>query len=163
LATEMNDIIIDYKIKTENSWKRVVLSPDDYFDKDDLGFSIDSIERFYLEPRDYISVERSEIVFLNFDISDNLGNRRLTKFTYWKGGSNQIQDHNEYLNEVLKYRTIIQSVELANGENLILRLEEINGQLIPITHSIMNSEEQFTQKNDLSVFDNLRIKRTDFN
>ncbi|MCA6368180.1 MAG: hypothetical protein IM631_00020 [Cytophagales bacterium] len=153
----MKDIIIDYKLRTDNSWKSVVISPEDYLDKDDSGFSIDSIEKFFLEPRDYISVEKSEIVFLNFDKSDDLGNRRLTKFTYWKDGRNQIQDHYEYLNEKLTYRTIIQSVELTNGEILILRLEEINGQLVPITHSIMDSEEQFTQTNDLSVFRDFRV------
>jgi len=152
----MNDIIIDYKIRTDNSWRKVVISPEDYFDKGDLGLSIDSIEKFFLEPRDYISVEKSEIVILNFDISDELGNRRLTKFTYWNNGRNQIQDHNEYLNEELKYRTIVQSVEIKNNETLTLRLEEINGQLIPLTHSIMDSEEQLIQTNDLSVFRDLR-------
>ena len=153
----MNDIIIDYKVRTDNSWRKIVISPEDYFDKDDLGLSIDSIEKFFLEPRDYISVEKSEIVFLNFDISDDLGNRRLRKFTYWNNGQNQIQDYNEYLNEKLKYRTIVQSVELKNGETLTLRLEEINGQLIPITHSIMDTEEQLTQTNDLSVFRDFRL------
>ena len=153
----MNDIIIDYKLRADNSWRKVVVSPEDYFDKDDLGLSIDSIEKFFLEPRDYISVEKSEIVFLNFDLSDDLGNRRLTKFTYWNNGRNQIQNHNEYLNEKLIYRTIIQSLELNNGESLTLRLEEINGQLIPITHLIMDSEEEFTQTNDLSVFRDFRL------
>jgi hypothetical protein len=159
----MKDIIIDYKIRTDNSWKRVVMSSEDYFDMDDLGFSIDSIEKCFLEPRDYISIEKSEIVFLNFDVSDDLGNRRLTKFTYWKDGSNHIKDYNEYLNDKLTYRTIIQSVELTNGETLTLRLEEIDGQLIPLTHSIIDVGEEFIQKNDLSVFDNYRIRRTDFN
>jgi hypothetical protein len=158
----MKDIIIDYKIRTSNSWKKVVISSEDYFDKDEVGFSIDSIEKYFLEPRDYISIEKSEIVFLNFDISDDLGNRRLTKFTYWKDGCNQIKDYNEYLNEKLTYRTIIQSVELTNGETLVLRLEEIDGQLIPLTHSIMNVGEEFIQKNDLSVFDNSRVRRTDY-
>jgi hypothetical protein len=153
----MKDIIIDYKIRTDNSWKRVVINPKDYFDKDDSGFSINSIEKFFLEPRDYISVEKDEIVFLNLDVSDDLGNRRLTRFTYWKNGVNQIKDYNEYTNEKLTYRTIVQSIELTNRETLVLRLEEIDGQLIPITHSIMDAEERFTQTNDLTIFRDLRV------
>lgn len=155
--TAMNDIIIDYKIKGDSSWKRVVIRPDDYFDKEDSGFSIGSIEKHFLEPRDYLSIEKSEIVFLNFSVSDDFGNKHLTKFTYWKDGRNQIKDYNEYVNDEHTYRTIVQSVELTNGETLLLRLEEIDGQLIPITHSITDSEVRFTQKNDLSVFRDYRV------
>jgi hypothetical protein len=153
----MKDIIIDYKVKADSSWKRLVISAEEYFDKDDSEFSIDSIAKHFLEPRDYVSIEKSEIVFLNFDVSDGLGNRHLNKFTYWNDGHNRIYDHNIYLNDKLTYRTIIQSVELRNGETLVLRLEEIDGQLIPLTHSIMDSEEQYIQKNDLSVFRDFRV------
>lgn len=153
----MNDIIIDYYIKTDNLWRRIVLSPHEYFDKDESSYSINSIAKCFLEPRDYISADRNDIVFLNFYISNDKGNRHLTRFTYWGNGLNQIMDHNEYQNEKLTYRTIVQSIGVANGETLLLRLEEINGQLIPISHSITDSEEQYTQINDLSIFDSSRI------
>jgi hypothetical protein len=68
----MKDIIIDYKVKADSSWKRLVISAEEYFDKDDSEFSIDSIAKHFLEPRDYVSIEKSEIVFLNFDVSDGL-------------------------------------------------------------------------------------------
>jgi hypothetical protein len=156
LTTEMNDIIIDYKVLNDNSWKRLVLNPRDYFDEQDSDFSIDSIEKYYLEPRNYIPVEKGAIQLLNFDISDNFGNRHLMKFTYWNNGSNQILDSIEYKNEKLIYRTIVQSVMLTNRENLLLRLEEINGQLIPLTHSIRDNEEEIVQENDLSTFKDFR-------
>lgn len=152
----MNDIKIDYLLSTDNSWKSTVVSPDYYFDYDDSGYSINSIEKHQLEPREYIAEQRDKIVFLNFNVSDSIGNKRLTRFTYWEGGKNQIKDHQEYLHDELVYRTIIQWISLTQDETLLLRHEEINGQLIPISHSILNNEEEFIWKADLTIFEKLR-------
>ncbi len=152
----MNDKIIEYKIKSDDSIKRIVINPKDYFDESELPYTIDSIEKHFLESRNYISEDKEQIVFLNFDISDGNGNKQLTKFTYWGNGLNQIKDYNEFKNGVLSYRTIIQSINLADGNTLTLRVEEIEGQLIPITHSITDIDDNILQKFDLSMFDKSR-------
>ncbi len=152
----MKDIIIEYQLDNDVCWKRNALSPQEYFDQDESGYSIDSIQKFYLEPRDYVSAEQSKIVFLNFYVNDNEGNSIVTKFTYWGKGMNQIKDHCNYKNGNLVYRTIINGIQLVGNDALILRLEEIKGQLVPITHVITDMNEDCIQENDLTVFKNFR-------
>lgn len=153
----MKDIVIEYQLIDDNSWKKFTLIPKDYFDENDGGYLIDSIEKFYLEPRNYISVEQSQIKFLNFYLDDELGNQSVTRFTYWEGGSSQIQDHCKFRNGVLIYRTIVNSIKVEEGSTLVLRVEEINNQLVPITHSINDDENDISLKKiDLSAFKSLR-------
>ena len=84
-------------------------------------------------------------------MEDDIGKKIITRFTYWDNG--QSQDHYEYENGILTYRTIINSIRLENEKLLVLRLEEINGQLIPITHLVMNSSDSLRklQQNSIPV------------
>jgi len=159
IINSMKDILIKYLLVDSSEWKLLELKPEDYFDLNEQSESysvFDSIEKHFLDPRNYLKEDLDKILILNITISDSLGNKSESKFTYWDEGRSQIKETLEYKLGILSYRTIILSVNIdsENQKSLILRVEDIEGNLIPITQA-MNDISNFYGY-DLSIFDSLR-------
>ncbi len=150
----MKNILIEYRLVGEKDLMRIVLSPSDYFGDGEAEFSIqDSVEKYFLEPRNYLNHPHQSISMLLFTLVNNDGEEVKTKYTYWDEGLNQIKDHSEFKSGRLIYRTIILSIciDKLNRKNLVLRLEEHNGVMLPITHTILD-EKGILSKIDVSDF-----------
>lgn len=141
----MADIIIkcDYKL-TNGEWITFPIDVKDYFDDKDSNIEESIFERspkFFLEPHRYLNCKKEEIQFLNFKIKDNRGNSIYDKFSFWLNGKNEVEEYIEFKENIISYRTITQSIFLDDNNYIIIRLEEIDGQLSPLTTVIMDSQK----------------------
>ena len=137
----MKNIIIKYLLLNEVDWKTIELKPEDFFDSLEQGgkYSVfDSVEKHFLEPRNYLKEEHEKILFLTILISDELNNKTENKYTYWDNGQNQIKETIEYQLGILSYRTIIFNINISHNlkKTLTFRVEDVNSQLVTLTQII---------------------------
>lgn len=140
----MKDPIIRYKLVDEKNWRYLTLDKEQFYDSDEKEFSIfDSVEKHFLEPRQYINFEHSRISFLNFFLEDEKGHKVIKKITYWNNGSNQIQEYIQLSNNIVIQRTLISSVYLDDEmkDCLVTRFDQYNENLIPVTQIILKGGE----------------------
>ncbi len=137
------DIIINCSYKlVDGDWETVSLNFDEFYEDHmvDGERIFDLTPKYFLEPRDYLEYDREKIKYLKFFISDGKGNEIHENYSYWLNGVNQIKEYSEIQNGTVIYRTIIQSIEIENNMSLLLRFEEFEGVLNPMTNLLMNSE-----------------------
>lgn len=155
----MKDIVLRYLLVGELEWKQIELKPEDFFDPlgENESYSVfDSVEKHFLEPRNYLTEQQENVLMLKVLISDQMGNRLENKYTYWHKGQNHIKETLEFRLEVLSYRTIIFSINVnaESQQSLVFRVEDIDGQLVPITQVLEHNNNPMTF--DLSAFDHVR-------
>ena len=154
----MNDnnnfsIEIQYKILDEISWKKIILSPDLYFDlDDDEEIEVDSVPK-YLSPLNYIEGQIQNVQNIKILINDfkNKASRTLF-YTYWNNQRSFIAERIDYINDV-KSTEIVISADIQENSRVtdILRAIRKDGVLVPIYHGIIKdnpdgSQEEFQQK-----------------
>jgi hypothetical protein len=155
----MKDVVIKYLLIGEPEWKEFELKPEDFFDplgENEIYSVFDSVEKHFLEPRNYLKEQQENVLMLKISILDQVGNKSENKYTYWNRGQNHIKETLEFRLGVLSYRTIIFSVNVddQNQKSLVFRIEDIDGQLVPITQVIEHNNVIVTF--DLSAFDHVR-------
>ncbi|MEP7196904.1 MAG: hypothetical protein ABI851_10305 [Saprospiraceae bacterium] len=140
----INPVLIKYFLKSMNTWQEIELEFDKFFEIEEGYLTVfDLIEKNFMEPRLVINFEFKNILFLNILCSDNLGNKKITNFTYWYNGLCQLKDSMEYSNGILTYRTIITSSCNVNDINnlIIVRYDLLDGQLYPTMHVECRNED----------------------
>jgi hypothetical protein len=157
----MKKIIIKYKLINDQEWNVKELTPEEYYDEGETDFSIfDSVDRYFLEPRGYIDEPRERILSMIIHLEDFHGDRVESKFTYWNNGLNEISDYSQFKKNELTYRLIVTSICLnqERKRDLVLRVQEVDGHLIPLSQIIVENEEQIVDKVDLTMFKNSQKK-----
>lgn len=123
---ELMPVEIKYlKIGSKN-WDLIYLPPEEFFDVDEYKKEtvFDFIEKEFLEPRNLVHLEFYKIEKLILTAKDNIGNEKITQFTYWADGVNQLNHTIEISNNMIKNETIIISTH-NNHEQNILRFDKV--------------------------------------
>ena len=140
----MKNPIIRYKIVDEAEWRTIELNPNEFYDDDEIEFSIfDSVERYFLEPRNYLKVQRDMVSFLIIILEDKNEAKVITRFTYWNKGLNQLKEYSEIENGKMRFRNFILSVCLDEEveDFLVLRFDSTEENMIPITQVMLRGDD----------------------
>jgi hypothetical protein len=141
----MKNPIIKYKL-IDDEWKTIELSPSEFYDADESEFLIfDSVERHFLEPRNYVSAEIDKFSFLIIILENEKGEKVITRLTYWDKGKSHLEEYSEIENNKVRFRNFILSVCLdeAAEDVLVVRFDSTEENLIPITQVMLRGDAVF--------------------
>lgn len=151
----INPVVINYFLKSDQSWKEKTLDYKTFFDQEGKNESVlDLVEKDFLEPRHVLNCDFNDIMFLNISASDSLGNLKQKKSTYWDSGRCELQEYSEFNKEILKYKTLMISLQQIDNKqkNIVLRFDIIKNQCIPIMHIEVNEKDTELKSISLDEF-----------
>jgi len=141
-------ITLEYRLLTNEAWKSITLSPDEYFDLDPGEQpNIDSVAK-YNHGIDYLDVEPQDMRMTRITIKDDINKSAITICeTFWNNGQNRVIERTdcgarEHWEMILKIR--ISEIPLTWE---ILRLGRRDGTFIPWYHGFIrrNSDGSETE------------------
>jgi hypothetical protein len=136
-------IKFEYLLKNNSIIHLLNISPEQYFDlkylDKDEELDSDSIA-LYWNDIDYLVDEiKQDVTFTKVDIFNNKNfTRTITTDSYWNNQNYLVRERVEYSHDKEVYHTIIISLTRTEDNSIyeIIRLEEQNGILKPVSHSI---------------------------
>jgi hypothetical protein len=134
------DIKIMYKLKNDDAWTTLQLTPEQYFDPDleeeveGENYDIDSVPIF-LDIRDYLKEPYENITNINVFLKDIGKNAEISfYYTYWNDGKNSLVERKDNISSE-SYHLIIICLTIAQYTYEILKFLEENGIMRPIVHT----------------------------